>query len=86
MRIIMIVSFLIGCFVFWRTVFPLENKWFRLWGLPIFLAALKFPLLRLLGGPGFEKLSGSRVLVAGVGGVGGYAAEHLSGISRTRRI
>ena len=33
--------------------------------------------IALLGGNGFEKVSNASVLIAGVGGVGGYAAEYL---------
>lgn len=40
--------------------------------------------LRILGKESFSRLASSRVLVCGVGGVGGYAAEHLirSGVGK----
>ena len=34
--------------------------------------------IALIGNDGFEKLKNSKVLVAGVGGVGGYTAEALA--------
>ena len=47
----MLLSFLVGCFVFWRVVMPIKGKWKYLLAIPIALAALKFPIIKLIGGP-----------------------------------
>ena len=48
---IMLLSFLLGCLIYWRVIWPLKGirKWLAM--IPLLLAALKFPLIRLLGGP-----------------------------------
>ena len=47
----MSVSFLVGCFIYWRTLHPVKAKWKYAAALPLALASLKFPLVWLLGGP-----------------------------------
>ena len=47
----MSVSFLVGCFVYYRTLHPVKGKWKYAAAVPLALASLKFPLIWLLGGP-----------------------------------
>ena len=47
----MLLSFLLGCLIFWRVIWPLKGSWKWLAVIPLMLAALKFPIIRLLGGP-----------------------------------
>ena len=47
----MSVSFLVGCFIYWRTLHPVKAKWKYAAAVPLALATLKFPLVWLLGGP-----------------------------------
>ena len=63
---IMLLSFLVGCFIFWRVIWPIKGKWKYIVAIPLLLAALKFPIIRLIGGkdlfapvvPGWMILSG----------------------------
>lgn len=48
---IMLLSFVVGCFIFWRVILPIKGWWKWLAALPLVLAALKFPVIRLIGGP-----------------------------------
>ena len=48
---IMLLSFVVGCFVFWRVILPIKRWWKWIAAFPLGLAALKFPIIRLIGGP-----------------------------------
>ncbi len=47
----MSVSFLVGCFIYWRTLHPVKGKWKYAAAVPLAFASLKFPLIWLFGGP-----------------------------------
>lgn len=62
----MLLSFLLGCLIFWRVIWPLKGvrKWIA--AVPLLLAALKFPIIRLLGGPAlFAPVLPGWVILAG---------------------
>lgn len=69
---IMLLSFLVGCFIFWRVIWPIKGKWKYIVAIPLLLAALKFPIIRLIGGkdlfapvvPGWMILSGGWLYAA----------------------
>ena len=63
---IMLLSVLVGSLIFWRVILPLKGvkKWIAL--MPLVLAAFKFPIIRLLGGPDlFAPIIPGWVILAG---------------------
>ena len=48
---LMILSFFIGCLIFLRVILPIKSKWKWAAAVPLVLAALKFPIIRVIGGP-----------------------------------
>ena len=67
MKLIMSVSFLVGCFIYWRTLHPIKGKWKYAAAVPLALASLKFPLIWLLGGPRLfaPELPGWSIILSG---------------------
>ena len=64
---LMILSFLIGCLIFLRVVWPIKSKWKWLAAIPLLFASLKFIIIRMIGGPKLfaPEVPGGMILIGG---------------------